>query len=333
MSRILTRGMLAALFVVAGLAPAAAQTTLKVSSFLPPNNAWQKELEAWGAELKEKSKGELNLEIYPAAQLGPPNRQYQLVTSGQADIAVVLHSATPGRFPVTELAGLPLTFPSAGKTSAIMSRRLTELAPEFLAQEHPGTKILWMAVTPPLKLHTTKTEITSASNVKGLRVRYAGTVFQQMLEALGASPMPIPPGETVDALSKGVADGAMFPYEATKSFNLGSVVKYSLEPGLATNTFALVMSQPVFDSLSAGDRKLIEETTGPARAEKFGTLWDANEADGRQYMLDNHVTIDTLSDDQLGPFRKAVEPIVKDAVSAVDAAGKPGSAFLAAYTK
>lgn len=333
MNKRIATSLLAAAFIAIGLSPAAAQTTLKVSSFLPPNNAWQKALEAWGAELKEKTAGDIALEIYPAAQLGPPNRQYQLVTNGVADIAVILHSATPGRFPVTELAGQPLTFPSEGKTSAIMSRRLTELAPEFLAQEHNDTKILWMAVTPPLKLHTTKTDVTSVGDIKGLRVRYAGKVFQQMLDTFGASPMAVPPGETVDGLSKGVIDGAMFPYEATKSFNLGPVVRYSLEPGLATATFALVMNQSVFDGLSDASKKVIEETTGPQRAETFGAMWDASEADGRQYMLDNGVTIETLSAEQLKPFQTAVAPIVKEAVSQVDAAGKHGSEFLSAYTK
>lgn len=327
------RSMLTAAVVAIGISPAVAQTTLKVSSFLPPNNAWQKELEAWGAELKEKSKGELNLEIFPAGQLGPPNRQFEMAANKIVDVAIVLHSATPGRFPVTEIAGLPLTFPSAGKTSEIMSKRLTELAPEYLAAEHPNTKILWMAVTPPLKLHTTKKEIKSVDDIKGLRVRYAGTVFKDMLTAFGAAPLPIPPAETVDSLSKGIADGAMFPYEATKSFNIGSVAKHSLEPGLASATFALVMNKATFDGLSKEDQKLIEETTGPERAATFGKLWDASEAEGRQYMIDNKVEITTLTDDQLAPFKKAVEPIVTKAVSAVDAAGKPGSAFLAAYTK
>lgn len=327
------RSMLTAAIVAAAIGPAAAQTTLKVSSFLPPNNAWQKELEAWGAELKEKSKGELTLEIFPAGQLGPPNRQFEMAANKIVDMAVVLHSTTPGRFPVTEIAGLPLTFPAAGKTSEIMSRRLTELAPQYLAAEHPNTKILWMAVTPPLKLHTTKKEIKSVGDIKGLRVRYAGTVFKDMLTAFGAAPLPIPPAETVDSMSKGIADGAMFPYEATKSFNIGSVAKHSLEPGLASATFALVMNKAAFDGLSKEDQKLIDETTGPERAAEFGKLLDASEADGRQYMIDSKVAITTLSDEQLAPFRKAVEPIVNKAVSTVDTSGKPGSAFLAAYTK
>ena len=49
-------------------------------------------LTQWGETLKEKSGGELNVEIFPSGQLGPPPRQFDLVLNGVADIAVVLHS-------------------------------------------------------------------------------------------------------------------------------------------------------------------------------------------------------------------------------------------------
>lgn len=326
-------GLLAGLIFAASMTPVLAQTTLKVSSYLPPNHTWHKALAEWGEELKAKTDGEISLEVFPAGQLGPVNRQFDLVKTGVADMTIILHSATPGRFPLTELAGLPLSYPSAGQTSEITSRRLTELAPEYLAAEHAGTKILWMAVTPPLKLHTTSVAVTSLDKMKGLRIRYAGKVFQQMLEAFGAAPLPVPPAETADSLSKGIIDGATFPYEATKSFNLGPIVRHSMEPGLASATFALVINQSVFDGLSEKARKVMEETTGPARAEAFGKMWDAGEEEGRAYMLENKVSIETLSDAELTRFKKALESVNSAAVAQVDKSGKPGTAFVAAYTK
>ena len=104
--------------------------TLKVSTFVPPKHAFNRMLKAWGEELSEKSGGELKVEIFPAGQLGPPPRQFDLVRAGGADVSVVLHGATPGRFPLSELAGLPLTTPSEGAASAVTSRRLTELVPD-----------------------------------------------------------------------------------------------------------------------------------------------------------------------------------------------------------
>lgn len=312
------------------VASSALAETLKVTTFLPPSHTFVKAINEWGAELSEKSGGELTLEVFPAGQLGPPPRQFDIVTSGGADIAIFLQALSPGRFPMTELAALPLTYPAAGDASAVTSRRLTELAPEYLAEEYAGTRILWLAVTPPLKINLVKTDPSDLANLSGLRIRYAGSTWQQIIESLGASPVPVPPAETGDAMSKGVVDGATFPFEATKAFDLAPVTGYSLEPGLASATFAVVMSDAAYNRLSPELQAIIDETTGPDRAAWFGALWDEGEAEGRQYMVDagvNIVTLDQAGIDSLkGTFRSIVE-------AGLAAAGGRGQAFLDAYTR
>jgi TRAP-type transport system periplasmic protein len=320
-----------ALMIAAG--PVSAEV-LKVSSYLPPKHTFNMAVQAWGEELSKLTDGALTVEIYPAGQLGPVNRQFDLVTSGAADAAIILHSATPGRFPMTELAGLPLSHPSAGDASAISSARLTELAPEYLAAEHAGTKILWMAVTPPLKIHLANTDPTSLDALKGLRIRYAGEVFQQVLDKLGASPLPVPPAEVAEGLAKGIIDGAMFPFEATAAFDLGPELKYSLEPGIASATFAFVMSQATYDGLTPEMQKAINETTGPDRAAAFGASWDASEAKGRSYLTDTHkVQVVTLSAEEQTKFQDLVKPIIEQQITAAASGGAPAQAFYDAYTK
>ncbi|PVB62150.1 TRAP transporter substrate-binding protein [Labrenzia sp. 011] len=309
--------------------PAMAET-LKVTTFLPPVHTFVKAINTWGEELADKSGGELELEVFPASQLGPAPRQFDIVRSGVADIAIFLHAVTPGRFPMTELAGLPLTHPSAGDSSAITSRRLTELAPEYLAAEHEGTRILWVAVTPPLKVNLANADPSDLGNLKGLRLRYAGSTWQQIVEALGASPVPVPPAETGEAISKGIVDGATFPFEATMAFDLGPVVKYSMEPGLASATFAVVMSDAAYDRLSPEMQKLIDETTGPDRAAWFGALWDEGEDHGRKYMVDAGVDIVKLNDGQIESLHETFASIVE---RGKESAGDKAAAFLEAYTK
>lgn len=310
-------------------APAIAET-LKVTTFLPPVHTFVKAINEWGTEIGEKSGGEMELEVFPAGQLGPPPRQFDIVTSGGADIAIFLHSLTPGRFPMTELAGLPLTSPSEGNTSAVTSRRLTELAPEYLADEHAGTRILWLAVTPPLKINLAKADPSDLSNIEGLRIRYASSTWQKIVESLGAAPVPVPPAESGDAMAKGVVDGATFPFEATKAFDLAPVTSYSLEPGLASATFAVVMSNAAYERLSPELQAIIDETTGPDRAAWFGSLWDKDEAEGRQYMVDAGVNIVTLDQVGIDGLKSTFQKIVDEGVAG---AGEKGQAFLDAYTQ
>ena len=65
-----------------------------------------------------------------------------------------------------------------------------------------------MAVTPPLKIHTNSFNPGDFENFEGKRIRYAGKIWKQIVEKLGASPVPVPPAATADAMSKGVVDGA-----------------------------------------------------------------------------------------------------------------------------
>ncbi|MEO4044505.1 TRAP transporter substrate-binding protein [Hoeflea sp. CAU 1731] len=321
---------IAGVFIAGFVSTPAIAETLKVTTFLPPMHTFVKAVNAWGEELNEKSGGELDLEVFPAGQLGPPPRQFDLVRSGGADIAIFLHGLTPGRFPMTELAGLPLTYPSSGSESAASSRRLTELAPDYLAGEHEGTHILWLAVTPPLKMHFTDADPSDLGNLEGKRIRYAGSTWQKIVESMGATPVPVPPAETADAMGKGVVDGASFPFEATKAFDLAPVTEYSMEPGLASATFAVVMSDAAYDRLSPELQKLIDETTGPDRAAWFGALWDESEGHGRDYMEEAGVNIVKLSDDQIADLQGSFRDIVD---SSIESVGGNAAKFVEAYKK
>ena len=87
-------------------------------------NPIQKALVMWSDDLEKQSAGRLKLRIYPAGQLGGgPNRQFDAARNGVVDMAFSLHGATPGRYPMTELASLPFAAPSAGNKSTGTSRR------------------------------------------------------------------------------------------------------------------------------------------------------------------------------------------------------------------
>lgn len=314
--------------------PASAEITeLKVSHFLPPNHTFHKAMVMWSDDLEKQSAGRLKLRIYPAGQLGGgPNRQFDAARNGIVDIAISLHGATPGRYAMTELASLPFAAPSAGNKSVVTSRRLSELGPEYLAGEHEGLRILWMAVTPPLMFHS-KAPIQKIADFKGKRIRYAGVQFKNIIDSLGAVPLLVPPQETQDALAKGIIDAATFPYEGAASFDIATVAKYTLEPGVSAATFAVVMNPAKYASLPDDLKALVDNTTGPEAAAKFGAMWDQAESDGKAAMLAKGTQVSVLASDQLDQMKGIFRPQLDAAVTEVDKQGKPGRKFFEAYLK
>jgi TRAP-type C4-dicarboxylate transport system substrate-binding protein len=326
----------AAAVVAAGASQgaASAQTIeLKISHFIPPNHTFHKWVSAWSEKLTQESGGKLKFTIYPNGQLvGPPNRQFDAARNAITDMAFVLHGVTPGRYSATELGNLPFTWPKAGTGSATTSRRLAELAPTYLAKEHQGLRILFAAVANPVVFYS-KVPVRSIDDFKGLKVRYAGVQNKYLLDALGATPLLVPPPEAQDALAKGIVDAAMFPHEAAVSYDLGTVAKFAIEPGVSTATFAFVMNPAKYESLSADLKALIDKHSGPAAAEDFGKAWEVAEKDGRAKEMAQGVQMLTLPAGDIDRMKKLMAPHVESAIAAVDKEGKQGRKFYEEYTK
>lgn len=302
---------------------------LKVTHFLPPNHAFNKELLRWGEELNKSSNGRLTLKVFPSSQMGPTPRQFDLVRTGVADIGVGLTGATPGRFPLTEISNLPFVVASSAKSSKTM----TELVPKYLGQEFAGVKVLQITMTPPLKFHMSKAKLNSLADFKGLRIRYAGELFAESIKAFGGTPVAVSPGEVVDAMGKGTVDGAMFPHEGAQSFQVGTVAKYSYEPGINAASFFWVMNPASYDKLPPDLRALIDQTTGPANAERIGKELDEAETTGRSYLAGKGVQVVTFGDAIQGEMQVAVKPIIDSTISKIEAKGQPARQFYDSLVK
>ena len=318
-------GKVCALTLALAFSASAAQAQtfeLKLSHFVPPNHTFPKQ-----------SGGRLKFQIYPNGQLvGPPNRQFDAARNGITDISFVLHTVTPGRYPITELCQLAFTWPKAGSGSATTSKRLAELGPKYLAEEHAGLHILWLAVANPVVTYS-KIPLRKLDDFKGVKIRFSGAQNRQLLDAMGAVPLFIAPPDSQDALAKGIIEGATFPHEAALSLDLGAVAKHATEPGISTAPFALVMNPAKYNSLPADLKALIDKSTGPAAAERFGKEWEAAEKHGRDEEIKQGVQIHTLSDADVAEIKRRMAPRIEEAIVALEKTGKPGRNFYEEYTK
>jgi len=316
-----------------GSAQAADPIVLKLSHFVPPQHAFHKWVVGWTQKIEKESGGRLKFEIYPNGQLvGPPNRQLDAARNGITDIAWCLHGVTPGRYPMTELANLPFTWPSDGANLPEMAKRMTELAPKYLAAEHQGLHILFMNMANPVVIYS-KTPINALVDFKGKKIRYASITNKFMLEAIGAVPMLVPPQESQDALAKGVVDGAGFPHEAGFAYDLVSVSPYALDPPLASATFAMVMNPAKYNSLPPDLRAILDKESGVAGAMSFGKDWQDFEKFARETEIKKGLKITTLSPADVAKMKELAKPIIENALAAQEKAGKPAREFFAAYTK
>lgn len=296
--------------------------TLKLSTFLPPGNVMVKEFERWGAELAEKSDGRLTLEIFNAAQMGPPPQQYDLVRTGVADISYALHGFTPGRFPLVEIAYLPNLFGSAEQGS----RALSAMVPDYLADEHRGTRLLYIVAAPPIGILSKDVRIDSVDALEGLRIRHPGSVIAASLTAAGAVPAAVPPAEMGDAINKGVIDGIATTVEAADAFNFADMIGYKNDLNIGTGTFSLVMNPDSYAALPEDLQKLIDDTTGAAASVRIGRIYDTSEAQAWSQHQD-HIEIVSMPEEETARLNATLEEFANGMIADLDAKGHPASAF------
>lgn len=315
------------------MAPAFAQTVeLKVSHYLPPNHTINVELKRWADDLASKSGGRLKLTVFPAGQMGPITRQFDLARTGVADLSFFLHGATPGRFPMTDIAQVPFAFNPDGSTpqpalsAAESSAILTGLTGQ-LAKEYEGTRVLYMVAQPNIGLFFNKAVVRKPADMKGMRLRHNGPMPAKMIEAWGATPAAVAPVELADALEKGTVNGMTFNFEAAQSFQLAGAVKSVTDIDAYAVTFALVMNEKKYESLPADLRKLIDDSTGVDGARRVGARYDAAEEAGRSYMLANKVEVIVLSAEEQAAMRAPLKPLVDQTIEAAQGKGLPARKF------
>lgn len=310
----------------------AAEVTLRLSHFLPPVAPMHtKVFEPWAKQVMEASSGAIDVQIFPAMQLGgkPPQLADQ-ARQGVCDIAWTLPVYTPDRFPVAETMSLPFMVTNAEKGSVA----LHQLMDEFGEGEYKGLKTLAFHMHDGGKLHMRDAPITSAADFQGKRLRAPNQATGELLAAMGAETVFFPVTEMVVGLSNGVIDGCCLPYEVVPPFKLQELTTISCEPaagarGLYANTFAIVMNQGAYDGLSDDLKKVIDDHTGPEWSRAIGKNFDAFEAFGRGMVEKQGNQIVEIPAEEIVKWRPMAEPIYASWTEKLNAAGHDGAAILA----
>ena len=305
--------------------------SLKLSHYLPPQHQIHGELERWADELRERTDGALDVEVFPAGQMGPPPRQFDLARTGVADLAFVYTALSPGRFPLTDTLSLPFVLAddegepiSTADASWLATSMKPTIGPEFV-----GTEMLYAITSTATGFFMRDREIRAPEDLEGLRVRPTSAFVADQLVALGASPATVSPGELADAIGKGVIDGAVFNFEAARAFGMqGAVERVSLLANAAV-TFALVINADALESLPGPLAEAILETTGPEAARRVGALYDEAEAAGREFLETNGTETLELRGADAEPFREALAPVAEAHRRALDEAGHDADAVVA----
>jgi TRAP-type C4-dicarboxylate transport system substrate-binding protein len=154
-----------------------------------------------------------------------------------------------------------------------------------------------------------------------------------MLAMVGATPVGMPVPAVPEALSKGVIDGAVIPYEVAPGIKVNELTKYTAEPdrkfnALYTTVFVVAMNKAKYESLPPDLKKVLDANSGADFSAFMGKTQEAADAPARAQMVASGSQITVIPGAELDKWRKATDALDDQWVADVTAKGGDGKKLL-----
>lgn len=241
--------------------PAAAKMNLKYGFIAPPTHPEVKAGEAFAAYVKDKTKGEITIDLFPLGQLGSERSMVEQVQSGTLDMMDCTTAVLSNFVPQIALFDLPFLWPSREVAYSVLSD------PEFFKIygdifPEKGMMFLGYGENEMRDLTNTKREVRKPEDVKGMKIRVIESpVFLETWRALGASPVPMPFPEVYNALQQGVIDAQENPILTSALMKFTEVCPYATITNYSLTETIRLMNIDLWNSLTPEQQQIFREAS------------------------------------------------------------------------
>jgi TRAP-type C4-dicarboxylate transport system substrate-binding protein len=258
---------------------------------------------------------------------GTPAQLYDQVKDGVVDVVWTVPGYSAGRFPLLEVFELPFMMTEAEATS----KALWEYVQQSDSAEFAEVKPLAFHVHGPGVFHMVKKPIVSRADLRGLKVRAPTRQTNKLIAALGGTPVGMPVPQLPEALSKGVIDGAVVPYEVVPAIKANELTKFHSETdasqhAIYTTAFIFAMNKAKYESLPPDLKKVIDANSGLELSAEVGRAFRDGDATSRKALPAGSINV--ISKAEIESWKSAAQPVIDAWIKEVSGRGADGKALL-----
>lgn len=280
------------------------------------------------------SAGQIEIQHFPAEQLGKSRDLLMLTQAGVADIGFIVPSYMSDRMPLTTVTELPGIFQTTCQGNAALRALIREGAILDTQEYKPnGIKPLIIFLMPAYQLIlSSQHKLDSIKDVEGLKIRTPGGAMDLTVLGIGAVPIRVAPPEIYESMSRGTLDGALLPYQSAVSYHIPGLLKSgTVEQDFGTVTITFSISLKKWNALPANVQAVLEDT-GKTLSEQACGPFDTAENAAIDKIRAAGVRLIPPNDADRADLATAFDTVRKDWAQRLDRRGKAGSAVLAAFT-
>jgi tripartite ATP-independent transporter DctP family solute receptor len=217
------------------------------------------------SEVESKSDGQIKVEIYPDGEIGKEVETLIQVKSGKVQSFISTSGAIAQFYPLIDVTNIPFAFSSYNVAYNVYDGQFgKELAADI--EEKAGFHVLGFGESGGFfAITNSKRPIRSPGDLKGLRLRTMPIpLHQEIVRALGATPISIAWSELYKSLLAGVVDGQMNPVSIIVMDRLYEVQRYVTLLDLIYSPYVWVINLEFYNSLSKELRIIVDDAAKTA---------------------------------------------------------------------
>lgn len=262
-SPLLGRFVFAIAALLAATAAAAQPVVMRISHQVPPAHHLTKMLEGFATDVKTRTNGQVEVQLYGSEQLAKAGENFPAVAKGNIEAAMSVNFQWGTTIPEMSATLIPYAMGDLERIKKFPTSEARKFLDEKLAAR--GVKsVAWLYITRETIITSARKPIIALDDFKGVKIRGLNSLTDNALTAVGAAPSAMPGSEVYQALQSGVLDAGLTDLSAAYSRKFYEVQKFGTVGPIFTIYFHLYANPAWWNKLSPAHRQAIEAAAAKA---------------------------------------------------------------------
>ncbi len=311
MKRMVMKSVLAlAACAVVGVAAAqdVKERTIKFATQNPKGHPIVIGMEKFAELVNAKSGGKIKVNLFPGGTLGGDAPNISALQGGTLEMVVMNSGILASQVKEFAVFDFPFMFANAQEADAVVDGPFGKMMLDKLDAKNIHGLAYWELGF--RNISNSRRPLNKVEDISGLKLRVIPNAINvDWVSALGANPTPMAFPEVYAALDQKAIDGQENPVTVINANKFYEVQKFLAITNHQYNPQTVIVSKKLWDSLSAGEKKILADAAVEAAAfqrkasrEQSGQALDNLKKNGMQ--------VSEFSAAEMAKFREKMKPVV-----------------------
>ena len=297
--------------VAAALFAGAAQAqerAIKFATQNPKGHPIVTGMEKFAEIAASKSGGKIKVQLFPGGTLGSDQHNVSALQGGTLEMVSLNSGILASQAKEFGIYDFPFMFANAKEADAVVDGPFGKMMHDKLESKGIVGLAYWELGF--RNITNSRRAINKVEDIAGLKLRVIPNAINvDWVKALGANPTPLPFPEVYAALDQKAIDGQENPVAVINANKFYEVQKFLVISNHQYNPQSVIFSKKVWDTLSAGEQKILRDSAVEAAKAQRQASRDA--AGGHlDNLKKNGMQVTELSQAELAKFQAAMKPVI-----------------------